>query len=515
MLAAAGVVAAAALVGVSFVGADSWEKEFATGMSSPDSNVRAAAVKALDPSVKKARDYLYNVLEKETWYVRLAAMETLARAEGDALADVKKALEKESSPLVRDGIAIALASRRETDLTPAVIGALKDKHPVVRRSAAVALVQCPTKECIPALIEAWEKEKVVEVCAFYREALEKITGKFAGATYGEWQDWWRAVEHDFVVGKKEKDEAEEKKAEEQGKKAAESTTVLRGVELNYKERGAGGPLFVMPEYGMNRTYLEKHLEPIESVARVFYIDLPEASKFKDLQAVGATGMPYYPIDKLVDAFDELRKERKQDQIAIMGHGMSGWIAMRYATRYPKNVSHLILVSTWTSGKAWADGRQRTEVDGKSTKNLEQEHFAQACTVDIQTGKHGYEAKDQAEAAALDRMSFSCYFVDPRDSLLAFFWPAARREMGGVLIPEFDIGKEKGNPVPTLILVGANPRALWTSTQDAQQLAKYYPNASVVPLPGTNRMPMLEDHEAFTKSVKGFFKKFPFKKKMGK
>ncbi len=490
-----------------------WEKDFLGKMQSPDTNVRADAVRALDPSLKEARKYLYNVLQAETWHVRRAAWETLAKADAEGLQDLKKGLDKESNTFVREGIAYAFGTRKEKEFTPALVEALKDKQPLVRRAAAIAIAEAPTKEAIPAIIAAWEKEKVAEVSYFYQDALEKITGEFMGPTPGDWNDWWKAVADSYEIGKKEKDEKAEKKAEEEGKKASETTSVLRGVELNFKERGRGGPLFVLPEYGMNRLYLEKHLQSIEDVARVFYIDLPESTKFKDLAAVGGTGLPYYPIDKLADAFDELRKERKQDQIAIMGHGISAWVGMRYATRYPKNVSHLVIVSSWTSGKAWTDGRTRVEKDGQSTKNIEQEHFAQSLLIDFQTGKPNYEAKDQAEGEALGRMWLTCYFADPRDSTIALLYPAVRREMGQVLVPEFDVGKEKGNPVPTLIIVGANPRALWTDVKDAQQLKKYYPNSEVVTLPGTNRMPMLEDHEAFTKSIRGFFRKYPFKKKV--
>src|SRR5205085_10256528 len=135
-------------------------------------------------------------------------------------------------------------------------------------------------------------------------------------------------------------------------------------------------------------YFEKHLLALDDTARLFYIDLPGTSAFKDLKP-GVTGAPEYPIDKLVDAFDELRKVKKQERIAILAHGMAGWVAMRYATKYPKNVSHLILVSTWTSGKAWADGRQRAELAGKQAGDIEAEHYAASCL--FENGKPRYQA----------------------------------------------------------------------------------------------------------------------------
>jgi pimeloyl-ACP methyl ester carboxylesterase len=84
-------------------------------------------------------------------------------------------------------------------------------------------------------------------------------------------------------------------------------------------------------------------------------------------------------------------------------------------------------------------------------------------------------------------------------------------MGDVQIPEFDVGKERGNPVPTLLIYGTSPRATATSAGDMKQLAKYYPNSEVVECPQTSCMPMIEDYERFVKAVRGFLKKYPFSK----
>ncbi len=506
--------------------AQSWEREFAQGMASTDTNVRFKAVTDLDPNVAKARELLYSVLEKETWYIRAGAIQTLARAGDDVLPELRKDLEKHRSPFVREGIVFALGSARER--VNDVIPALADKSEQVRRAAAIAIGMKPTREGITALIERLAEEEEFPVKVFIRDSLEKATGKYLGWSAQDWKNWWAANREQWKPKeetppadpseltrggdeKKEKSD-EEKAAEADDRKVSETSTTLRDVELSFKETGKGGPLFIMPDYGRNGVYLEKHLSSLSDIARLFFIDLPEIHKFKGLQNVGATGVPYYPIDKLADAFDALREERKQERIAILGHGMSAWVAMRYATKYPKNVSHLILVCTWTGNKAWSKGRDRIEADGKQRRDPEQEHYAQNRVVDVNTGKHNYEPKDMQEAEALARMDWTLMFADPRNALAFLWYKPSYRPMGGCIIPEFDVGKEKGNPVPTLIVVGTHPRSLWTSVADARLFLKYYPNGQILECPNTANMPMIEDYERFTKGLRAFFKKYPFRKK---
>jgi len=526
--AALAVLAPLALGLASFAFADDWERDFQREFSRPESWVKSGAVSRLDPSNNKARDMLMSILDKQHWFLRQAAIGALQSANGEAAEDLKKELKKHSSATVREGIAFAFGQRSDDEMTAALAEALADKDERVRRAAAISLHRHGTKEAVAGLIEAWSKEKQPDVSLFYREALEKISGKFLGARVDDWKAWWKAMESDWKTpgrkaepapgqpgqpgpdGKPAEKSEEDKKAETDGKKTAEETTVLRDVELNFKEAGKGGPLFVLPEYGYGNIYLEKSLLGLDDTARLFYIDLPGTSKFKNLPP-GVTGQPEYPIDKLCDAFDELRKAKKQDRIGILGHGMAGWVAMRYATKYPKNVSHLILVSTWTSGKAWADGRNRAEAFGKQTQDVEFEHFAQACL--FENGKSRYTPVSQEDGDALNRAQWTGYFHDIRNAYQLLFWPKVDRgqEMGGVQIPDFDVGKEKGNPVPTLLVYGTSPRAVWTSSQDMKQLTKYYPNANVVECPNTNRMPMIEDPDIFMKSVRGFFKKYPYSK----
>ncbi|MFC1707812.1 alpha/beta fold hydrolase, partial [Planctomycetota bacterium] len=422
-----------------------------------------------------------------------------------------------ASPLVKEGIARTFGAIATEELVSDLLETLTNKQATVRRAAALALSgkKAHDKRSIPAFLQAWKKERDARLKYYYHQALQTITGEDIGPIVVDWENWWKGTGSEFTPPSKRKKGGDGKDqggqaqpGGEEKKKEKGSSTVLRDVELSFLESGVGGPLFVLPAYGYEKDYLIPSLKAVEGVCRVFYIDLPTIDKFKGLQTVGGTGLVEYPVDKLCDAFDELRKQRKQHRIAILGHGLSGWVAMRYATKYPKHVSHLILVSTWSGGNAFGRGRQNLEVDGKNRGDAEQEHYAQSLLVDMQSGAPQYQPKSQAEGEALQRMGWSTFFADRRDGFASIMWPDVVREMPGCIVPDFEIAKEKGNPVPTLVVHGK--RSLWTDRNDMRMLNKYYPNSSLVDCPNSAMMPMCEDYGLFVKSLKGFFRKFKFK-----
>jgi proline iminopeptidase len=524
------------------IAAEAWEREFAAGMDSTDSSMQYVAITKLDPNIPKAREYLYSIAGAGQWHNREGVIETLAKADKpEAVEDLRKNMKSHKAAGAREAIVLAFGRAHDAERIADLIEALKDKAPEVRRAAALMLLENPSKEGVSAIIDAWKKEKEWTVSVYYKDTLEKLTKNFFGWQIQDWENWWlakqdkwrppkpkkepRPGEKEAPEGEKkdggDKKDGEKKDGEDAGdeggegkEKPAEETTTLRDVELTIKESGKGGPLFVIPPLYRNKVLFEKHLQSIEDTARLFYIDLPAINKFRGLKNEGKSGIPFYPLDMVVDAFDELRKSRKQEQIAILGVEQAAWVAMKYATKYPKNVSHLILISTWSCGKAWEDGIRRIEAEGKTRKNPEMEHTAKHRTLDQSTGKHGYEAKDPQEEEAINRMEWTLLWGDPRNIFSILWYKSSENPIGGCYSPKFDIAAEKANKdVPTLICYGT--KSLWVSPADMKALNKTYPNSTVVECPSSADMPWVEDHDTFTKAVHGFFKKHPFPRKSGK
>src|SRR6185295_4182832 len=116
-------------------------------------------------------------------------------------------------------------------------------------------------------------------------------------------------------------------------------------------------------YNYSKETMKPFLCELEKTNKLFYIDLPGIESFTGLTASGAAKVPYYPIDKLVEAFEDLRKATKQERFAIMACGFNSWIATKYANLHPKSVSPLVLICPVSSNKAYRDATSRMESQG--------------------------------------------------------------------------------------------------------------------------------------------------------
>lgn len=503
-------------------------KEFRRYIKSPNSWERSNAIRILDPNEKKELDALLKVLETQEWHIRATAIDVLAGLfDAKLVTSLEKKMNK-GSAMIAEGIALSFGKKGDRMHLDALRQGLRNKKWPVRRSCAYALGIIPDKQSVKPLLDSWKKEKDIIVEIRLLEALEKITGQFLGPEITDWENWWIGAEADFELGRR--DEEAEKEAEEKGLKAKEYNTVERGVELNYKTRGNGPPLFVLPEYGYNRSYLETYLRPLEEYARIFYIDLPAPNKVEGVKT-GPGGAPIYPVDQLVDAFDEIRKKQYEEakksqnkvarkRIVIMGHAITCWIAMRFATKYPQNLAGLVLVSPFSGNQAYGRALTRIEGQGKQSGDIELEHYAQSLQIIDQQGTHKYElrSKSPEEGKAVGSFKrWSLYFADPRDSRLTLIFfgsmdstknPNApggvnRPELGSAIVPTFDVYKEGKAPVPTLVFVGQHSN--FTSIQDCQKIVKHYPNAKLVKMGKTSRMPMIEENEKFVNTLKKLLK----------
>lgn len=501
-------------------------KTFRKLFGSENSWERGDAIKGLDPNDPKAYKELTRVLLGKDlyprkfivcdWYLRDVAIEVLSGAfEKDVAKQMLKDL-KGTKAMVAEGIALAMGKSGDPTHVKPLTEALTHKDWRVRRSAALALKLIPAKQAIDPLITCWEKEAAnrrghFRVWVRCIEALEAITQQKDLKTPGEWKDWWEANKDSFEVGK-----VEEK---EDGK----TSTVLRGVNLTYDTRGKGNTLLVLPEYGMEDSYLRTYLRNLEDTNRIIYMSLPGVNDFKPKPPPEpGLPLPKYPIKRITDAFVELIKKLgsedkiKKGKIKIFAHGITAWIAMKFAAEYPSLISHLILCAPHSSGEAWSKGNDRHVKRGQSLQDIEEEHFAKSRI--LIGGKSQYEAKSDAESLALTRKGFSIYFADTRDSEIeSILGPRvekktgdgsrvithkAFRPMGGVLIPsDFKLFALPKVQVPTLILVGKYGEM--TSFDDCAQIQKHYPRSKMVKFMKSSRMPFIEENTKFVKILRAF------------
>ncbi|MCZ6691254.1 MAG: HEAT repeat domain-containing protein [Planctomycetota bacterium] len=506
---------------VVFAGGDTWKQRFKSNMRSEDSSVRYEAVRKLDTNDPDAVKAIVKVLKMmdprvTNSRIRSGAVESLSKATSeDSLKLILKEMAKGKTP-VREVMTAAIGRKKDPAYLDALRGALNDKQPIVRRAAIRALAGMKDKEAIDAILDRWAKEKrkkSFREWALCKTSLEEMTGKFISSFPVDWRNWWEVYREPFSFEEEWEDEdkarEEREKAEEEGRKAAERKSRTRSVDLSIKIRGAGAPILVLPMGGYDQAYYEPYLQSIQDICKIHYVTLPAIKEFKGLER-GAGGIVKYPMDELVDAFEDLRKDLKYKKFAIMGHETTSMVAQRYVTKYPDSVSHLILVGAYSGTEAYRRILKAMIATGKKNKDSELEYLPLSILVD-QDGKQLREPRDSDEAESLSRRSFALYFHYPHDLIVREMYDEYRLKAGvSNYFPEFDTFKERRATVPTLVMNGRH--SLWSNVTDAQKIAKHYRNSQLVIFEKSTMMPFIEETEKFAAHIHAFFKKYPYRKK---
>ena len=477
---------------------------------------RITLINGLDPADEDSFELLTEyILKTQDWYYREAAIDVLAGAYSPEILEELEKQGKRGDAVVAEGVAMAFGRSGNTDRVPFLVEELLDhKKWKVVRAAAIALGNLPDKRAVGPLIECWEEnEEDFMVWVHVLEALEKITREKNMPRHQDWKAWWDVVKDTWEVPEEQEIDEDEAKSGDVIK------TRVRDTNLELRSRGSGLPLLVLPEYGYEKDYLETYLRNLEDTNQILYCSLPGASDFPNLPNAPGMPYPYYPLELLVDAFEDLHKELVEGKMiedkpfAIMAHGLSCWIAMKYAAKYPRRVRRMILIAPTSGGKAWGEGRDRVERAGQQNNDLEMEHYAQSQV--FENGAPRYQAQSDEESAALQRKGHTLYFADTRDLEIGriygpvvekvvgdsmFRGPAAFRPMGSITIPDFSLFKEQRSQTQTIIMMGAHTTRV--SKDDCDAIAKHYrPSAKVIVFRRSNRMPFIEENEQFVKVVR--------------
>jgi pimeloyl-ACP methyl ester carboxylesterase len=489
------------------------ESEINAALASPDSFLRHNTWKKLNPEDDGNYRTLVKVLKSLPWFDRDGAVIALAKAATEStLQKMVKALKDDKDPMVRQGMAMALAKMNDEKFYPHLYEALNDKSPVVRRIVVNALRVHKKKEAVSALVDAFQKEEDPVVRSFMVESLNQLTQAYQGPDPRAWFVWWEAAKADpeYELGKN--DEIAQRKAEELGNKLKKRTTVSVSGEmtLETEERGRqtskGMPIIVLPPYGFSKDIMTPFLSELEKTNKLFYVELPGREAFKNLPNVGNTNLPFFPLDQMVKAFEDLRKETKQERFALMACGLSCWIAMRYASLYPQSVSHLVFIAPFSSNKAVGDGYDRCSRQGQAKKDVELHHAAMSHSINTQTGQTEHDRyheekkipKPEGEDGSLDRREWSLFFKDERDSLATILYPIkdSKKRMG-FLYPDFKCFSEPRRNIPTIVIAGA--ASILTSQQDCDAIAKHY-GGRLYMYPNSSCMPFAEESATFNKHM---------------
>jgi proline iminopeptidase len=136
--------------------------------------------------------------------------------------------------------------------------------------------------------------------------------------------------------------------------AREGYVPVSGAQLYFRDVGNGRPIVVLhggPDF--NHNYLLPELDRLSSTYRLIYYD--QRGRGKSSAGVAAEDVS---VDSELEDLDQLRQQLGFDSIVLLGHSWGCLLALEYATRHPKRVSHLILLNS--APASYVDRRQFRE-----------------------------------------------------------------------------------------------------------------------------------------------------------
>ena len=114
---------------------------------------------------------------------------------------------------------------------------------------------------------------------------------------------------------------------------------LNNVEISYTVSGSGPVLLVQGVgWGLDSRLYQNTLKFLEPNYTLVYIDprgTGDVAPITDLSQLGS--------DHMVDDLEALRQHLGLSRIVLLGHAHGGFIAMKYALKYPTRVAQLIIV----------------------------------------------------------------------------------------------------------------------------------------------------------------------------
>jgi proline iminopeptidase len=117
-----------------------------------------------------------------------------------------------------------------------------------------------------------------------------------------------------------------------------------GVMIYYVAMGRGEPLLIVHGGpGASHDYFLPYLLPLARHNRLIFIDERGSGRSQKLEDPSG-----YTVENMVEDVEAVRAALHLGKITLLGHSYGGALAQAYAFKYQKNLTHLILASTWSS-----------------------------------------------------------------------------------------------------------------------------------------------------------------------
>ena len=116
-----------------------------------------------------------------------------------------------------------------------------------------------------------------------------------------------------------------------------------GFELAYSIEGRGPPVLVV---GSAVYYPRTFSDVLRTQLQLVFVDHKGFAR-----PVADAAHDEYTLDRVLEDIEQVRQHLALKKIAILGHSGHGYMALEYAKRYPRHVSHVVLIATGPSHSA--------------------------------------------------------------------------------------------------------------------------------------------------------------------
>ncbi|HET7402394.1 MAG TPA: alpha/beta fold hydrolase [Usitatibacter sp.] len=260
-----------------------------------------------------------------------------------------------------------------------------------------------------------------------------------------------------------------------------------GARLFHRDVGEGTPIVVVhggPDF--DHRYLLPDMDRLADRWRLIYYDQRGRGASR-----GEVRREDANIARYVEDLEAVRVQLGLESPVVLGHSWGGLLAMHYALRYPRHLSHLVLLNTAPASSAdmmlmreerlrrWAPHQQRLS--------------------EIMSSRE-YEEGEPGSVAAFYRIDFGTTFGDPEIAArLNLRWSREeilrgreieQRLMGGLYDdPDFTLVPRLGGILaPTLVVHGEND---FVPLAAVRRIVDAVPGARLAVLPGSGHFSYLD------------------------
>jgi proline iminopeptidase len=284
-----------------------------------------------------------------------------------------------------------------------------------------------------------------------------------------------------------------------------------GALIYYQSVGRGAPLMIVHGGpGASHDYFLPYLLPLMRTSRLVFIDERGSGKSSKLE-----DPKQYTIANMVEDLEAVRRTLGLGKISLLGHSFGGALVQAYAFKYQKNLSHLILGSTFASTKELnlALAKMKAEMDPKDRERVNALEAAGLFSKG-EIWEHGRYPEEYAKLAW--GIGYFPYLYqnrpdpvyDPLSSNTGTAWDVYREMWGsdGEFVVDGNLKEVEyldqlsQIKVPTLILVGDHDES---DPRMSREMHQKIAGSQLVILPKSGHMTFVDQPEQFLKAVRDF------------